>query len=135
MQRETCWDSIVYCSATCRKPLSALDRAFEPRLLNLLSEKRLEAIHGLQHGKIMDPSFVKGRFYLRGKPNILETDLSEARKRLEKELIEETTKAEEEGKKGKKSKNPKYQSTWEVDWEEDGGRKVKGKKGRASIDR
>lgn len=41
---ESNWDSIVYCSATCRRPLGDLDRAFEKGILELLSWKRQEAV-------------------------------------------------------------------------------------------
>lgn len=37
---ETCWDSIIYCSATCRRPLGALDKAFEVGILDLLRTRR-----------------------------------------------------------------------------------------------
>lgn len=47
---QACWNEIVYCSATCRKPLSALDHAFESRLLSMLTERRFDAVHGLKKG-------------------------------------------------------------------------------------
>lgn len=37
------WDSIVYCSSTCRRPLGALDLAFEAGILNLLTARRTAA--------------------------------------------------------------------------------------------
>lgn len=38
------WDSIVYCSSSCKRPLGALDRAFETGILELLSERREDAV-------------------------------------------------------------------------------------------
>lgn len=91
----------------------------------------LNVVEIWQHGKVLDPSFAKGRIYLRGKPG-LATDLVEERKRIEKLLVGGLGVEEEDGKR-KKGKNPKYtEKQWEAEEvpEEEGGRKVKGKGGK-----
>lgn len=47
---ELCWDSIIYCSATCRRPLGALDKAFEVGILDLLRTRRGIDIAGHKKG-------------------------------------------------------------------------------------
>lgn len=47
---ELCWDNIIYCSATCRRPLGKLDRAFEVGILDLLRTRRGIAIGSHKKG-------------------------------------------------------------------------------------
>lgn len=44
------WSSIAYCSSSCRRPLGALDLAFEAGILELLSARRRAAVVGLKKG-------------------------------------------------------------------------------------
>ena len=81
----------------------------------------LKIVEIWQHGKVLDPSFAKGRIYLRGLPG-LETDLVLARKRIETEALKRHS--VEEGKtKGKKGKSPKEKERerWEEEEREAGG--------------
>ena len=89
----------------------------------------LKIVEIWQHGKVLDPSFAKGRIYLRGLPG-LETDLVVARKRIETETLKRHSVEEgkTKGKKGKSAKE-KEREQWEEEEREAGGRvSARGKK-------
>lgn len=49
-QQQKNWSSIAYCSSSCRRPLGALDLAFEAGIIELLSARRRAAVVGMKKG-------------------------------------------------------------------------------------